>query len=428
VLSHSAPRRVDTIEIEPAIIAGALSFAPRVLRPYRDARSFLNIEDAKSYFARHGRRYDVILSEPSNPWVNGVATLFTTEFYRDTKRYLAPGGLFVQWIQHYEFNDRLLASVLAAMAENFADFEVYECSLGDLLIVAVAEGKVPLIGEMPKNEPIFLEQLKRVGITGREHLAVRRIGAKRELMQYLAPLAAPVNSDFYPFVQLEATRARFANRSATATLQLSLSPLPLNEMLARREPEYLREPPPTRGAKQLALQGQALDFQRILLDPAADPLDIEAPELRALLLTLKRPSALCNPAPSRYLLDQLHAAAELTLARLAPERRHPVWVEPRWTGCAPERISPQVRERLDVYRAIAVRDGARMLGLAGGMLDSQKIEGYAWARFLLTTAMLGAHASGNSAEATRLWNKHGPALYPDGLYPIEVVYVANWKG
>ena len=428
VLSHSVPRRLDTIEIEPAMVAGARSFFPRVARPYRDARSVLYFEDAKSYFARHGRLYDVILSEPSNPWVNGVATLFTTEFYRDTKRYLAPGGLFVQWIQHYEFNDRLLGSVLGAMAENFADFEVYECSLGDLLIVAVAQGKVPPIGEMPRNEPVFLEQMKRVGITGREHIAVRWIGAKRELMQYLAPLAAPVNSDFYPFVQLEATRARFANRSAIATLQLSLSALPLNEMLARRKPEYLREPPPTRGAKQLVLQGQALDFQRILLDPAADPLQIDAPELRGLLLALKRPGALCDPAPSRHLLDLLQGAAELTLVRLPAERRHPIWVEPRWTGCASEKMSPQVRERLDVYRAIALRDGARMLSLAGGMLDSQKIEGYAWARFLLTTAMLGAHASGNSGEATRLWSKHGPALYPDGVVPPEVVFVANWKG
>ena len=112
VLSHSGPRRLDTIEIEPAMVAGARAFFPRVVRPYRDERSRLYIEDAKSYFARHGRKYDVILSEPSNPWVNGVATLFTTEFYRDTKRYLAPGGLFVQWIQHYEFDDRLLGSVL----------------------------------------------------------------------------------------------------------------------------------------------------------------------------------------------------------------------------------------------------------------------------------------------------------------------------
>ena len=427
VLSHGGPQRLDTIEIEPAMVAGARSFFPRVSRPYRDARSHVYIEDAKSYFARHGSQYDVILSEPSNPWVNGVASLFTTEFYRDTKRYLAPGGLFVQWIQHYEFNDRLLGSVLGAMAENFADFEVYECSLGDLLIVAVAAGEVPRVGDLPKDQPVFLEQLKRVGVTAREHIAVRRVGGKRELVPYLAPLEPPVNSDFYPFVQLEATRARFANRSAVATLQLSLTALPLNEMLSGRQPDYLSEPPPTRGAKQLQLQGQALDLQRMLLDPASNPLDVDGPELRAILLALKRPGALCEPNPPRYLLEQLQTAAELTLVRLSPERRRPVWVEPRWIGCTPDKLSPLVRERLDLYRAIALRDAAAMHSVAARMLDSQKVEGYAWARFLLAVGMLGAHASGNSAEARRLWSTHGPALYPDGLIPAEVIYIANWK-
>ena len=105
-----------------------------------------------------------------------------------------------------------------------------------------------------------------------------------------------------------------------------------------------------------------------------------------------------------------------------------LWIEPRWTGCAPGDMSPEVRQRLDVYRAIAGRDAGRMLGIAGAMLDGQAIEGFAWARFLLTTAMLGAHASGRGEEARRLWRAHGKPLYPDGLIPPDVVYVANWKG
>src|SRR6266702_2455611 len=78
LLSHGGPREVHTIEIEPAMVAGARSFFPRNVLAYRDPRSQVYFEDAKSYFARHGRRYDVIISEPSNPWVNGVAGLFTT--------------------------------------------------------------------------------------------------------------------------------------------------------------------------------------------------------------------------------------------------------------------------------------------------------------------------------------------------------------
>src|SRR5512134_64283 len=133
ILSHAAPRALDVIEIEPAMAIGSYAFHPRVDRLFRDRRVKVHFVDAKSYFARHGKRYDVIVSEPSNPWVNGVAGLFTREFYRDTGRYLAPGGLFVQWLHLYELDDRLLGSMLAAMGESFSDYDVYQSSAGDLV-------------------------------------------------------------------------------------------------------------------------------------------------------------------------------------------------------------------------------------------------------------------------------------------------------
>src|SRR6266581_1541460 len=208
-LSHSGPAVVDTVEIEPAMVAGAHAFSPRVDRAYRDARSHVYFEDAKSYFARHGKRYDVIMSEPSNLWVNGVAALFTTEFYRDTKRYLAPGGLFVQWLHAYDFNDRLLGSMLAALGENFADYEAYIVNSFDLVVVATAEGRVPRPGPLPQKQAAFMEQLRRIGITRSEEIGVRSLGAKKQIGPLFAALGAPVNSDFHPLVQLEAPRSRF---------------------------------------------------------------------------------------------------------------------------------------------------------------------------------------------------------------------------
>ena len=62
--------RVDSIEIEPAIIEGARNFQPVVDPAYKDPRSHIVIDDAKSYFARGRQRYDIV-SEPSNPWVSG---------------------------------------------------------------------------------------------------------------------------------------------------------------------------------------------------------------------------------------------------------------------------------------------------------------------------------------------------------------------
>jgi spermidine synthase len=427
LLSHSGPRQVDSIEIEPAMVAGARAFAPRVQRPYRDPRSNIAYEDAKSYFARYGKRYDVIISEPSNPWVNGVASLFTTEFYRDVKRYLAPGGLLVQWLQTYEFNDRLLGSVLAALSENFSDFEVYDTNGVDLIVVAVAEGRVPRPGALPAGEAGFMDQLRRLGITRTEELAALGIGSKLDIMPLFAPLAAPVNSDYRPYVQLEAPRARFHGSVSAALSILTTTPLPILEMAKNRSVTYLREPVPQYvRSSELRTRSAALEFARGLLKAAADPLASADRRVAVSLLALKRPGALCGTSVSRGAIEQLHVAAELTLAKLAPDLRRAIWIERRWLGCAPGNLAPRVRERLDLYAAIAARDARGMLARGRALLEQGRVEGGDdWGRYLLHTAILGARAAGEVEEAQRLWRAYGAALYPGGLIPPQVIYVNN---
>jgi len=61
----------------------------------------------------------VIVSEPSNPWVSGVASLFTREFYRRIRPHLNPGGVLVQWFQLYEIDASLVATVMRALGESF---------------------------------------------------------------------------------------------------------------------------------------------------------------------------------------------------------------------------------------------------------------------------------------------------------------------
>ncbi|HQR30510.1 MAG TPA: hypothetical protein PLL32_08875, partial [Anaeromyxobacteraceae bacterium] len=69
LLGSSALERVDTIEIEPEMVDASRLFLPRVERAYSDPRGKVYVEDAKSFFAAGDRRYDIIVSEPSNPWV-----------------------------------------------------------------------------------------------------------------------------------------------------------------------------------------------------------------------------------------------------------------------------------------------------------------------------------------------------------------------
>ncbi len=82
LLASQQLERLDSIEIEPLIVEAARrGFGPRIHDVFEDARSHIVYEDAKTFFAASREPYDLIVSEPSNPWVSGVATLFSDEFY-----------------------------------------------------------------------------------------------------------------------------------------------------------------------------------------------------------------------------------------------------------------------------------------------------------------------------------------------------------
>src|ERR1019366_10554719 len=81
-------------------------------------------------------RYDLIVSEPSNPWIAGVATLFTTEFYRAAQARLLPGGVFVQWVQAYSLYPEDLRMLLATFLSEFHGATLWHGDAPDLILMA----------------------------------------------------------------------------------------------------------------------------------------------------------------------------------------------------------------------------------------------------------------------------------------------------
>jgi len=204
-----------TLEIEPAMVEGSRAFYPANRRVFDDPRSTRVYADAKAYFAGAGRRFDLIMAEPSNPWVSGVSGLFTSEFYQRVKRYLAPGGVLGQWLHTYEISDDLVLTVLGAIHQNFSDYRVFAVNGSDLLIVAVAQGLVPdpewKIFELPevRRDVCHFHPIER------SHLDALLLTSKVALAPLLDD-TREVNSDFYPVLDLGAERARFLKRSAGA--------------------------------------------------------------------------------------------------------------------------------------------------------------------------------------------------------------------
>jgi predicted membrane-bound spermidine synthase len=136
LLGSPRMKEVVTIEIEPEMIRASRLFRPSNHRVFDDRRASFVIDDAKSYFASSGRKFDLIVSEPSNPWVSGVSGLFTVEFYERVKQQLADSAVFGQWLHLYELNDGLVTSVLAAIDAVFPAYEIFFTSNSDVLVVA----------------------------------------------------------------------------------------------------------------------------------------------------------------------------------------------------------------------------------------------------------------------------------------------------
>jgi spermidine synthase len=220
LLGSPALQQLVTIEIEPMMVEGARAFYPVNRRVYDDPRSTIAVDDAKSYFASEHRRFDLILSEPSNPWVSGVSGLFTSEFYARVGRYLTDDGVFGQWIHTYELDDVLVSSVLAGIHRNFRAYDVFFVARGDLLIVATNRPALPRPDWSVLALPDVRKDLCHFRPLTPDALDNLRLIGRRELAPLLDDYTQP-NSDYYPVLDLGAERRRFRRDHAAGFEALS---------------------------------------------------------------------------------------------------------------------------------------------------------------------------------------------------------------
>jgi spermidine synthase len=102
----------------------------------------LVIGDGRSHLLLTTRRYDVIVSEPSNPWMAGVAALFTREFFEAARARLKPGGLLCQWAHTYEISASDLKSIVGTFASVFPQGTMWLVGDSDLLLIGTTGADV----------------------------------------------------------------------------------------------------------------------------------------------------------------------------------------------------------------------------------------------------------------------------------------------
>jgi len=269
LLGSPVLQRLETVEIEPEMVRGARFFLPVNYRAYQDERNHFRFDDARAYFASAGDQYDFIVSEPTNPWVNGVSSLFTIEFYRDIKHYLKPDGILAQWVQGYDINDELLVGVLAAIDQEFADYLVIRIGTLDWVILSSVRDPIGPLSEVPLHDwPDSIAAFETLGIHDIGQIDGLITANRTILHPFLEGRRA--NSDAFPILDTGAEATRFMRASSEFLHLVHWTPAPILEVLGgierRRYPEVgigdLRDP------HILHEPEQAMLLMRWFADPA----------------------------------------------------------------------------------------------------------------------------------------------------------------
>jgi spermidine synthase len=128
--------RIDCVEIEPAVLEAATHLERLNRGVLRDLRLHIYFDDARNFLQTSNEQYDLIISEPSNPWIAGIASLYTNEFFGIVRSRLAPGGNFVQWIQAYGLKFDDFRMILGGFSQKFADITLWHSAGRDFLVLA----------------------------------------------------------------------------------------------------------------------------------------------------------------------------------------------------------------------------------------------------------------------------------------------------
>ena len=129
-------QRVDVVELEPAVLGVAKACTPVNHDVLHNPKVHIRIGDAREVLLATPDHYDIIFSEPSNPYRAGIASLFTEEFYQAAKSRLNSNGIFLQWLQAYAVEPATIRTIFATIGHVFPNVETWHTDSGDLLLVA----------------------------------------------------------------------------------------------------------------------------------------------------------------------------------------------------------------------------------------------------------------------------------------------------
>lgn len=246
VLAHPVEQLVIAENCEPVIEAARLfnEFNEGVLT---NSRTRILEEDGRTVLKLSPQLYDVIISEPSNPWTAGIGSVFSREYYELAASRLKPGGLMAQWCHIYEIHDGIVLMLVRTFGQVFPHFEIWETSSGDIVLLGSKEPwKLDLENYRTVwQRDLVRSQMERIGLRTPEQLLARQLASQRTAFAIAGD--GPIQSDYLPVLEYEAPKAFYMGIRAAAlreyderTQQMALMPKDKYNFLAALDDEALR--------------------------------------------------------------------------------------------------------------------------------------------------------------------------------------------
>jgi len=213
--SLSEIESVRVAEISQGVIDAAPLFDIGNLEASKNPKIEILRSDAYRALQQSSREYDLIISEPSNPWVTGVEMLYSQEFLEAARSRLSPGGVYAQWFHLYESDPRVVALVLRTYASVFPNVSVWFALGPDLLLLGFdrPDPRIDLQElEARFRRPDFQAGFGRVGIDSFPALLAHELIPRGTL--HAEPLVGEIHSLHHPILSHRAAQAFYRGRHA----------------------------------------------------------------------------------------------------------------------------------------------------------------------------------------------------------------------
>jgi spermidine synthase len=213
--------KIKLVEISPAVIEGSRFFDPFNHHALDDKRVTLKLEDGRNHIALSDDTYDVIVSEPSNPWISGVGALFTVDFFKLLKKRLNPGGIACIWV-HTNMSPDSFKSIIRSFSSEFAFVSMWESIAGDDYLLIGSGKKYGLsfekVQQYLSNKTVG-HDLHRIGINNVPDLLSLMIMSRKKLVEFSG--SAPVHTDDNSLLEFNAPEYVYKDDRAVLVRQLT---------------------------------------------------------------------------------------------------------------------------------------------------------------------------------------------------------------